>query len=193
MEGRKGSVLQRAREGDMEAFAALFEPLRSKVYAIGYRLLGPNDAEDLVMDTFLRAWKGLPRFKGYASLNTWVCRIARNIATDVLRRRRTQRAHLVDEESLGTPLADTPDVVQSPADVIVGDREMAGHVARALSELSEPHRQVLLLRHSDGLKYSEIAAALGISMGTVMSRLFNARKRLHEIVSRLTGNGDSDR
>jgi len=82
--------LERARKGDVEAFAEVFEALRPLVFSVANRLVGPNDAEDVVMETYLKAWQGLPRFRGKSSLKTWLYRISRNCSLDFIRSR--QRA-----------------------------------------------------------------------------------------------------
>jgi RNA polymerase sigma-70 factor (ECF subfamily) len=172
-------LLAQARGGDLDAFAALFEPERRKVWAVACRLVGPSDAEDVVMDTFLKAWSALPGFGGRCRLGTWLCRLAHNQCVDHLRRRR-----FIAEPT------DPPDARPEPAD----DRqaapdeatirlETAEAVNRALAALPEGHRAVALLRHVDGLSYQEIASALGLSIGTVMSRLFYARRKLRALLT----------
>jgi RNA polymerase sigma-70 factor, ECF subfamily len=180
------TLLQQAREGDIEAFAALFEPLRKKMHAVAYRLVGPTDAEDVVMETFLKAWKALPGFMGMASLSTWLCRIAHNVAMDFVRKRHTQEKRFVSEDDAGIPLEARADPSQTAADVAVMRRETREHLRGALARLPEPHRTVLLLRYADGLQYAEISAATGVSIGTVMSRIFNAKRKLKAVWSQLT-------
>lgn len=171
----------------MDAFAELFEPLRGSVYAAACRLTGPTDAEDVVMDTFLKAWKALPGFDGRSSLKTWLLRISSNRARDVLRARgtvaRRQTVGVDVEEAIlhaHDPAADTPAE-------LVAHRDAQGFAHEALRELPEAHQAILLLRYVDDLSYTEIAAATGVSIGTVMSRLFNAKRKLRAAWSRLTG------
>ncbi len=171
-------LLERARQGDMDAFLALFEDSRATIHSVAWRLVGPDEAEDVVMDTYLRAWKSVTGFTGRASVRTWLCRIAHNCAVDWLRKRR----HVVqppDAEDDGSgndgQFEDTHQ--KNPAELMAGS-ELQGAIDAALATVSPEHRAVLLLRFSDGLSYSEIAAATGVSMGTVMSRLFNGRRKL---------------
>lgn len=173
-------VLERAKQGDMDAFAELFEPLRGKVFAVACRMLGPQDAEDVVMDTYLRAWKALPGFRGTCSLKTWLMRIARNRSLDVIRSRRTVpvMAELDAPGEEGRPALMLDDPGQPRPDETVADREDSARAAKALAQLDDEHRLALQLRYQDELSYSEIAAATGVRIGTVMSRLFNGRRKL---------------
>jgi RNA polymerase sigma-70 factor (ECF subfamily) len=178
-------LIDRARQGDMEAFAELFEELRPMVHAIACRLVGSSDAEDVVMETFLKAWKAVPRFQGSSSLNTWVYRITHNCAQDFLRARSRRDARLAPVEKDATPLDNVPDPHQvSPADSLV-NAELGRMIDIALARLSPEHAATLQLRFVDGLSYSELAAATGVSLGTVMSRLFNGRRKLCRIMSEL--------
>ncbi|MCX7819095.1 MAG: sigma-70 family RNA polymerase sigma factor [Kiritimatiellae bacterium] len=176
------SLLRRARAGDVEAFAALFEPLRPAVYAVARRLVGESDAEDVVMDTYLRAWTHLPGYRGGASLKTWLLRIARNACLDLLRRRSARPLASLSRESPDEPpVADVEDpTVSTPAE-LAGGRDAAAMLRAALARLDAPHRDVLVMRYEDGLSYAEIAAAMGLRIGTVMSRLFNAKRKLRLI------------
>lgn len=176
--------LRQAQQGDMNAFAELFEPLRGKVFAVACRIAGPNDAEDVVMDTFLKAWEALPGFGGRSSLKTWLLRIAANRARDVLRARGVRAARTLSDDDAEGAVRQVSDPTQAGPDEQAADREAQGLAARALTTLPGPHRQVLLLRYADGLSYADIAAAAGISIGTVMSRLFYARRKLREAYAR---------
>ena len=171
--------LKQAQNGDAEAFARAFEALRPAVHAVACRLAGPDDADDVVMETYLRAWQALPNFEGRSSLKSWLYRIAFNCATDL--RRRQKRSPEVrgtpaeDGEAWGAQVAD-------PNAALPGERlesdETCQRVAVALRRLPDEHRIVLQLRYTDDLSYAEIAAATGVGMGTVMSRLFNAKRKL---------------
>ncbi len=172
--------LEQARQGDMDAFAELFEPLRSKVHSVACRMVGPQDAEDIVMDTFLKAWQALPGFRGDAALHTWLLRIARNRCLDVIRSRRAQPMKF--ELDAPAPGGDAPVQIHDPGqatpDELAANRLDARAAHAALATLDDVHREALLLKYEDGLSYAEIAAAQGVRIGTVMSRLFNARRKL---------------
>ena len=179
-ESSPGACLRRAQGGDSEAFAALFEVHRPLLYRIAQRIVGPDDADDVVMDTYLKAWRALPAFRGTASLRTWLCRAVRNTALDHLRWRARRPAQtMVQEESQGAVGIDAVADGRQPAPDRQAQLSELGQVlAVAVHELSEEHRLTLLLREVDGLSYREVAAATGVNLGTVMSRLFYARRRL---------------
>lgn len=170
----------------MDAFAALFEPLRARIHAVAYRLVGPDDAEDVVMDTFLKAWQALPTYAERSSLSTWLCGIARHQALDLLRKRAVRQRGRAEAREEEDALAGAEDVTQPSPTEAIERSEDSQWCARALTMLPEPHRQALLLRYVDGLSYREISSALNISVGTTMSRLFNAKRKLRELAQELT-------
>jgi len=182
----KGSsdLLRRARAGDIGAFCEGFEPHRIFITRLASRLVGPDDAGDVAMETFLKAWQALPRFRGDSGLRTWLCRIARNCALDMLRRRKrgfSDTGEAGDGDGRGaarSQMDQWADVLAfSPSDIIER-HETSQMLERAMSALGDVHRLSMELRYSDGLSYREIAAATGVSIGTVMSRLFVARHRV---------------
>lgn len=178
------SLLARARDGDVEAFAQAFEGCRAMIHRVAYRLAGPDYCDDVVMETYLKAWRTLAGFKGRSALSTWLCRIARNCALD-FRRRETRRA----KRSVATDAADPEPIVERIPDTKTASPAKAAELLdmrdileRGLAQLSAVHRHTLTLREIDGLSYRDVAAATGVSMGTVMSRLFHARRRLRRIL-----------
>lgn len=175
-------LVRLARGGDTKAFALLFEEHRKVVYAVAYRLVGANDADDVVMETYLKAWRAFPRFNERAAVRTWLYRITHNCALDVLRsRRRRQERVLPDHPVDGQTVRDFADDNQAAPNERIMREERARQVRRALDQLNEPYRSVLLLRYADELSYAEIAAATGVSIGTVMSRLFYGKRKLKAI------------
>ncbi len=168
----------------MDAFAELFEPLRKTLHAVAHRLVGPDDAEDIVMEVFLKAWQALPRFDGRSSLATWLYRIAHNCAMDWLRNRQRRREDVAPlagdaSEDAWHRMADPAQ--QTPSLYLI-QTESARAVAHALERLPPEHRMTLLLRYADGLSYAEIAASTGVSIGTVMSRLFYGKRKLRALL-----------
>lgn len=185
-------LIEKARQGDMDAFTGLFEDARATVHAVACRLVGPSDAEDVVMDTYLKAWKAMPAFSGRSAPRTWLCRIAHNCAVDRLRQRRhqVQTEYRPDEDGTQQPLLDTlPDERQRTAVEEAAGAETTARIQAALDSLSPEHRTTLMLRLVDGLGYAEIASATGVSMGTVMSRLFNGRRKLMKMLKDVKGDG----
>ncbi len=162
---------------------ALFQEARPMVFSVAYRIVGADDAEDVLMETTLKAWKALPGFTGRAGLRTWLCRIAHNCAVDYLRRRPRWAGQGADESPEGgVDPAALPDRSQRhPAETMAG-AELDAQIRAAIGTLSPEHRSTLLLRFVDGLGYAEIAAATGVSIGTVMSRLFNGRRKMMRLL-----------
>ena len=176
--------LAKAKKGDAEAFAVAFEELRPSVYAVACRLAGPDDAEDVVMETYLRAWQALPGFEGRAAVKSWLYRIAFNCATDLRRRQQRScevRSEPTEEGQDAVERVADPDVVM-PGEVLEAD-ETRQWIAWALRRIPPEHRVALELRYVDGLSYAEIAAATGIGIGTVMSRLFNAKRKMQRALA----------
>ena len=145
------------------------------------------DAWDLAQDVFLKAWKALPRFEARAQFATWLYRITHNVVYDWMRRRRVESAgelddRLMDRERIAAGARAAPVRAARP-DEAMERGELRARLASALDRLSPEHREAILLREVQGLDYKEIAEAMGCSMGTVMSRLYYARKKLQSMLS----------
>jgi RNA polymerase sigma-70 factor, ECF subfamily len=177
------SLLNSAQRGDMAAFAELFEALRPAVHRTVCRLAAPDDVDDVVMEVFLKAWQAIPRFRRGATVSTWLYRIAHNCCMDARRRQQRRResvlSEMVEEDE---PLPDIPDERQRAPDQVLADAELAAKVRGAVQGLPAEYRSTLLLRYADGLSYAEIAAATGVSIGTVMSRLFYGKRKLKKVL-----------
>lgn len=186
--------------GDVGAFEFLFDKYREKVYRIAYRFVHHReDALEVTQDVFLRVYTGLSKFKTHSKFFTWLYRVTVNRAIDLTRSRRSHGTVEVDAQILeaGAKPAAGRSVGTDPSD-IAQERELEEKVAEAAERLSEKHRTVFLLHTVENLSYREIAEVMGSSMGTVMSRLFYARKRLQEIlggfeVARKGGSGPATR
>jgi RNA polymerase sigma-70 factor (ECF subfamily) len=178
------ALITLAQAGDMRAFEQLVERHQRRGFALALALVrDENDARELVQDAFLRVFKSLSTFQGDSSFYTWFYRIITNLGIDLLRKpgRRTME---LEEERLGGAdgeEVDTPFMArfegQSPLDV-VRRREIAARLEAALADLPSYHRAVIVLREVEGLSYEEIAETVGVSKGTIMSRLFHARQKL---------------
>ena len=175
-------LIRRAGQGDSDAFRQLVETYQAPVYRLALRMCGGDAAlaEDAAQEAFLAAWRGLPRFRGDSRFSTWLYRLTTNAAIDWLRREKRHRG-MDDVTDL-----ELPDDGPGPQDQ-AEQAETQQTVRRALGQLSEEHRQVLLLRYMQELDYAEIAAALEISEGTVKSRISRAKMRLREL---LDGSGN---
>lgn len=173
-----------AQGGDQGAFGKLVEQNQGKIYSLCYRMTGnPDDAADLTQEAFLNAWRGLSKFGGQAAFSTWLYRLASNACIDFLRRekRRSALSMTLEDGDDEERQADLPDQRWSP------ERELERKEARqalqeGLAALSPEHREVLLLRETEGLSYQEIAQALGLEEGTVKSRIARARMALKEFL-----------
>lgn len=179
-------LVQLARDGDMSAFARLADEHAGRVRSILLRLTGdPDRADDLAQDTFLRAYRGLARFRGDASFGTWVVQIALHAARDDLRRRRRDREVVsLDQLRERHDDAGDPHSVQAwsdPTDA-VSDHELQDRLSRALAELPPQYREVFVLHHQHELSYSELSVITGNSVGSLKVRAHRARQMLKEMV-----------
>jgi len=180
-ESSEQMLLSRARKGDMEAFVMLFEPCREQAFTVAARMVGVDNAYDVVMDAFLKAWRALPAFHGRCRLSTWFYRIVWNCAADHLRLEKRRRKSSFLENEKGEEI-ELPDPSAPRPDRLAEQQDTASRLDSALARLPEPLRLTLLLRYADGFSYREIAETMGVRIGTVMSRLFHARRRLKRLI-----------
>jgi RNA polymerase sigma-70 factor, ECF subfamily len=178
------ALLERFAAGDRSALDELFRRCRGVAYRVAYRLLGREaDALDAVQDAFVKALTHLDRFRGHSSFKTWLLRVVSNAALDVGRQRKR------DARTPQAPAGDPPDRF-GPAGLPAPDAELARADLRrkidsALVRLPDSQRQTFVLHVDGGLSYREVAESLGISIGTVMSRLFYARQKLKTLLADL--------
>jgi RNA polymerase sigma-70 factor, ECF subfamily len=176
-------AVRRVQAGDTEAFEPLVEKYKRKVFRLAYQVLrDQEEALDTAQEAFVKAFRALPAFKGDSAFYTWLFRITMNVALDRKRQRSTRAKSLgaedvPPEEWERTATSTDPD----PEDVATG-AERRERIRKGLESLSEHHRAIIILSDIEGLQYREIAEVLGIPMGTVMSRLHHARKRLREVL-----------
>ena len=182
-------LIAKAQQGDRVAFRQLVERHQRRAFAIALSLVrDENDARELVQDAFLRVFKGLNSFQGGSSFFTWLYRIITNLSIDLIRKPGRQLADIDESrfESDESQEADFPLLSRvdgsDPADV-VRRREIAGRLQAALEALPPYHRGVIVMREIEGLSYEEMAQAMGVSKGTIMSRLFHARQKLQKALS----------
>jgi len=178
-------LVERARTGDRRAFDDLARLHKDRIFNYLLRMVGDrSEAEDLAQEAFLRAFRALHRFRGGAAFPTWLYRIASNLAVDALRRRRREAARSVSlEEPIGTDEGDVsrelPDPLPDPPQR-AEQAELQAEVQRAIAALSPKLREAVVMFDIQGLTYEEIAEVTGVPLGTVKSRLFNARSQLRD-------------
>jgi RNA polymerase sigma-70 factor (ECF subfamily) len=188
------ALVSRARAGDPEAFRALVVRYQRKVYAVALGIVKDRDlAWDVAQEAFVRVHAHLGDFKGESTFSTWVLRITSHHAIDIVRRERAASRQDIDEVR-------EPDVAEGGEGILatalgndpqanVLRRELASQMTLALAQLPEKHRTILVLREVEGLSYEELSERLGIHKGTVMSRLFHARKKMQALLRRYAGLG----
>lgn len=172
----------RAKNGDLNAFNELVIEYQTLVYNLCYRMLGQAQAaEDVTQEAFVSAWRNIGTFRGEA-FRPWLLRIAANLCRDELRRRgRRPSASLDSAMEAGVP--EPPDDHPSPDENALAS-ELRGHLHAALQQLPEDQRTALVLSDIEGLDYSEIAAVMKTSLGTVKSRIARARLKMRDMMRR---------
>jgi RNA polymerase sigma-70 factor (ECF subfamily) len=175
-------LVERAQKGDRDAFRQLVERHQRRAFAIAIGLVrDENDAREIVQEAFLRVFRSLDKFQGGSSFFTWLYRIVTNLAIDLMRKPARREAELYDNPSVAEDADAFPFVSRmdgaDPMDV-VRRREIAERIGEALDALPPYHRSVILMREIEGMSYQEMAEAMQVSKGTIMSRLFHARQKL---------------
>jgi RNA polymerase sigma-70 factor, ECF subfamily len=172
-------LIRETREGQQAAFAVLVRRYSERAYRAAYRVVrDPHQAEEIVQEALIKAYRGLDGFELRSSFYTWLYKIVVNLALD--RRRREGRAPNVEWDDSVAGRVDPRAVSPTPGDPELASRrrQVREFVAQGVQELPDPQREVLLLREVEGLSYEEIADKMQISKGTVMSRLHYARKKM---------------
>lgn len=173
-------LVKAAQEGDMQAFEELVARHRDKVYARAYSMMHHEDtAMDLSQEAWVKAWQRLYQFHGDSSFATWITRITINLCLDELRRQKRTQTESMDQldEDAGGVERQLPVEIPNPTERLERE-EMRRQIDQALGQLTPEHRTVLILHEFEELEYKEIAKRMGCSIGTIMSRLFYARRRL---------------
>jgi RNA polymerase sigma-70 factor, ECF subfamily len=172
-------LIGRAQAGEVDAFEALAGVHADRLYAVALRFLGDRgEAEDVLQETLLRAWRGIRRFEGRAMVFTWLYRIVVNESNRALERRRRRRANVpVDEQALEVP-APASDEPASRTE----RRELREELERAIGQLSAPCRTALVLRDVEGLSTREAADIAGVGEAAFKSRLHQARQTVRALV-----------
>jgi len=172
-------LTSRAQQGDPQAFTALVEETTAVAYRVALRTVGePADAEDVVQEAYIRAWRSLSRLRDSGAVVGWICGIVRHVSLDRLRQRKRRRTEPFEETRAGE-LAEGLFGGPVPDPARAAEAAQTSALLHSLvGEIKEKYRVVLLLREVDGMTYEEIAEALSIPVGTVESRLHRARRQL---------------
>ncbi len=181
-----------ARDGDSEAFRTLVERHSRAVYRIAHRMTGtPQDAEDVVQETFLKAYRQLSRFESRANFSTWLHRIAVNCSIDVIRSRpRRETGHdASDLDQLGGD--DQLHTTQVSPERLMLSAEVQDRVTGAMSSLSRMERAAFVLRHFEGRSIEEISRALGLKTNATKHSVFRAVKKMRVALEPLLSQNDT--
>ena len=176
-----------SQQGDTEAFEQLVFRHRDKIYARAMMMMrNEEEALDLSQEAWVKSWQRLHQFQGDSSFATWMTRIVINLCLDQIRRQKKMRTESIDhlEDDLGGVERQMPVEHTNPTEGLEND-ELRKRIDEAMGKLTEAHRTVLILHEFQGLEYREIAKRVGISIGTVMSRLFYARRRMAALLQGL--------
>lgn len=168
-------LIRRSQAGDTEAFGELVTRYRTKIFTVVYGMVrNEHDARDLTQEVFLKAWRSIHRFEGRSSWYTWLYRLTTNVTIYSFRRKKCR-----EEVELNDAI---PSSLPGPG-VNCQRTEIREIITAALAKLSPKHRAVIVLKELEGLEYHQISEVLNLSIGTVMSRLFYARKKLQSLLS----------
>jgi RNA polymerase sigma-70 factor (ECF subfamily) len=181
------ALVKASQAGDMVAFEELVARHRDKIYARAYSMMrNEEDAIDLSQEAWVKGWQRLKQFQGESSFGTWMTRIVINLCLDQLRKHKRQRTESIEEmnEDSGGVERQMPVVTVNPTAGLERG-ELRQRIDRALGQLSHEHRTALVLHEFQELEYKEIAKVMGCSIGTVMSRLFYARRKMAALLADL--------
>jgi RNA polymerase sigma-70 factor (ECF subfamily) len=181
------ALVEAAQNGDTAAFEELVARHRDKIYARAFSMMRNEDAAiDLSQEAWVKGWQRLRQFHGEASFVTWMTRIVINLCLDQLRKQKRLRADSIEQldEEMGGVERQMPVVTPNPTEGLE-QQELRQRIDRALAQLSYEHRTVLILHEFEELEYKEVAKRMGCSIGTVMSRLFYARRKMAVLLAGL--------
>ncbi len=180
-------LVKAAQKGDMAAFEELVARHRDKIYARAFSMLrNEDDATDLSQEAWVKGWQRLHQFQGDSSFATWMTRIVINLCLDQLRKNKRVKNESIDEmnEETGGVERQMPVITPNPTENLERG-ELRQRIDKALGQLSYEHRTVLILHEFEELEYKLIAKKMGCSIGTVMSRLFYARRKMAALLAGL--------
>ena len=173
------AVLARARQGDSDAFRALVEQHSRSAFRLAFRMMGnEQDAEDVVQESFLRAYRQLGRFESRANFGTWLYRIVANCSVDLMRSKQARHDQVRGDSLDDSGAVELPDVNVAGPERLAHSAEIDRRVQTALRELSPLERAAFTLRHYEGRSIDEISATLGLGTSAAKHSVFRAVKKL---------------
>lgn len=178
-------LVKRSQRGDTEAYEELVARHRDKVYARAFSMMrNEDDAFDLSQEAWIKGWQRLKQFQGDSSFATWMTRITINLCLDLMRKQKRQRAESIEQlsEETGGVERQMPVITTNPTEGLERS-ELRKRIDQAMTQLTEAHRTVLILHEFEELEYKAIAKVMKCSLGTVMSRLFYARRRMASLMA----------
>jgi RNA polymerase sigma-70 factor (ECF subfamily) len=173
-------LVKASQKGDMPAFEELVGRHRDKIYARAFSMMrNEEEAIDLSQEAWVKGWQRLIQFQGDSSFVTWMTRIVINLCLDAIRKQKRHKAESIEamDEDSGGVERQMPVVIVNPTEGLERG-EIRVRIDKALAQLSHEHRTVLVLHEFEELEYKEIAKRMECSIGTVMSRLFYARRKM---------------
>lgn len=187
-------LVEACKQGDRRAFQVLMQRYQRKVYAVAFGFLrNREDALDVVQESFIKVHRYLGKFEGNSSFYTWLYRIVANLCIDRLRKAKRHRDVEFDDGLRHEPGDSATDMSAvgltqfgDPADM-VKRKEILAAVEASLEHLSDKHRAVIVMRELQGMSYEEMAQAMDCSKGTIMSRLFHARRNMQKLLTERLG------
>ncbi len=186
-------LVKQSQAGNTEAFDQLVSRYRTRVFGMIYNMVhNEQDAWDLAQDSFVKAWKSIGRFRSQSSFYTWIYRIIMNVTIDWLRKKQVKGAGAEFDDAIQLKEINPASRTVPKADALpherMEQREIRQRIDAAIAQLTPEHRGVFLMKEIEDMQYHEIAEALDCSIGTVMSRLFYARKKLQNLLRDLYEN-----
>jgi RNA polymerase sigma-70 factor (ECF subfamily) len=180
-------LVKQSQAGNTEAFDQLVSRYRTRVFGMIYNMVhNEQDAWDLAQDSFVKAWKSIERFRGQSSFYTWIYRIIMNVTIDWLRKKQVKGAGAEFDDAIQLKEINPASRTVPKADPLPHERmeqhEIRQRIDAAIAQLTPEHRAVILMKEIEDMQYHEIAESLECSIGTVMSRLFYARKKLQNLL-----------
>jgi RNA polymerase sigma-70 factor, ECF subfamily len=186
-------LVKAAQAGDRRAFQALYQRYERKVFAVAYGFLrNQDDALDVLQEAFIKVHRYLPNFEGQSTFYTWLYRIVANLCIDHLRRSGRKRDVEFDDrlrhDGHDEPVANLGSLAAlGDPSAAVKNKEILAAVQDSLGKLSDKHRAVIVMRELQGLSYADMAKAMNCSKGTIMSRLFHARRNMQKLLTERLG------